>query len=478
MPILPFQPDVLKHVVQRVTVGSRYQIDTEACVILNARLAGVDGNVTVTVYTDRDADYVSDNPETADSEEGLIALAANTGTSDSQNPMAPPTHADYGLFCKAEGTATKQALLELTYVHRCDYERSFEPIKVETVQGQYEALDTILSLPAVPPWSEDVTTDDDGGEIPVEGVQDASGSIAPIGETVDDPDGPGLPPDDPTNIFGSIELNSFASNIIEGASDTFKVSLNSDVAPQSNVVVSVTSSNASEASVSPSTLTFTPSNYGTQQTVTVTAANDADVETYETVKITMAISTGDEANYTSERVSDEVYTVTVIDTDTDSAGVTVSANNFTVVEGDTAKVHHIVLNAQPSANVTVDIGNLFGDGEWEVGISSSYAATKTLTFTNANWNTPQDFQIRAVNDSVSEVTNPYTGAFAYTVTASSDSDYAALIGQRVILPVLVYDNDASNFASGTFTLQAEHKDAEGYVQLITTESGNALIRTE
>ena len=216
MPILPFQPDVLKHVVQLVTVGSRYQIDPEACVILNARLAGVDGNVTVIVYTDKDANYVSDNPETADSEEGLIALAANTGTSDSQNPMAPPTHADYGLFCKAEGTTDKQALLELTYVHRCDYERSFEPIKVETIQGQFEALDNIISLPAVPPWSEGITDDDDGGEAEGGGIRDASGLIAPIGDTVDDP-GPYIPPSDPTNLFGSIELDEFETTIIEGA---------------------------------------------------------------------------------------------------------------------------------------------------------------------------------------------------------------------------------------------------------------------
>ena len=68
MPILPFQPDVLKHNVTRITVGQRIQIDAEACLILNARLAGVDGNVTATIYTDDDPNYVSDNPDTADSE--------------------------------------------------------------------------------------------------------------------------------------------------------------------------------------------------------------------------------------------------------------------------------------------------------------------------------------------------------------------------------------------------------------------------
>ena len=81
MPILPFQPDVLKHSVTRITVGHRIQIDPEPCIILNARLIGTDGTVAVIVYTDNDANYIADNPATAESEEDLIALVVNTGTS-------------------------------------------------------------------------------------------------------------------------------------------------------------------------------------------------------------------------------------------------------------------------------------------------------------------------------------------------------------------------------------------------------------
>jgi len=44
-----------------------------------------------------------------------------------------------------------------------------------------------------------------------------------------------------------------------------------DAQPSSNVVLSVTSSDTGEATVSPSTLTFTSANWNTTQTVTVPA---------------------------------------------------------------------------------------------------------------------------------------------------------------------------------------------------------------
>ena len=54
--------------------------------------------------------------------------------------------------------------------------------------------------------------------------------------------------------------------------DTFDVVLTAE--PISNVVLTVTSSTTDEATVSPATLTFTPANWDSAQTVTVTAVND------------------------------------------------------------------------------------------------------------------------------------------------------------------------------------------------------------
>ena len=46
--------------------------------------------------------------------------------------------------------------------------------------------------------------------------------------------------------------------------------------PASDVVISVTRSGSPDVTVSPATLTFTPANWSTAQTVTVRAAQDAD----------------------------------------------------------------------------------------------------------------------------------------------------------------------------------------------------------
>mgnify|MGYP003664661737 CR=1 FL=1 len=479
MPILPFQPDVLKHNVTRITVGQRIQIDAEACLILNARLAGVDGNVTATIYTDDDPNFVSDNPDTADSEKDLIALAATTGASDSQNPLAPPTRADFGIFVKAEGTTDKVALLELTYVHRVDYEQTFEPIKVETVEGG-PALAYIADAPGTSLWSAGTDSDDGGGGGDTGGrvIRSADGLLSPIGS---DPGGSAPSPTPPTGIItgGHIYFEPDEIIIIEGQTDTFKVRLDPAHTPLKDVVISVTSSATGDLTVSPSTLTFTPSNFTTLQNVTLTAVDDASTESTEAVQVTLAVSGGDGGPYSDDTTTlPRDITVRVVDTDSNIAGVNIDQSSIAIVEGAAAQTLNISLTRQPSANVTVQVGDTYGEGRWETGVSSSYAATKDLTFTNANWLTAQDITIRATTNTDVELINPFSSPFTATVTASTDANYSAIIGRDKRIPIVVYDNDATNFGVGMFILQAEHGDYEGNPQSITTESGSALIRNE
>jgi glucose/arabinose dehydrogenase len=78
-------------------------------------------------------------------------------------------------------------------------------------------------------------------------------------------------PATPQNII----LSTNTLTIDEGSSGTFTVRL--ATAPSSNVTVNVArSSGDSDVTASPATLTFTPSNWNMPQTVTVSAAQDAD----------------------------------------------------------------------------------------------------------------------------------------------------------------------------------------------------------
>ena len=71
-----------------------------------------------------------------------------------------------------------------------------------------------------------------------------------------------------------------------GSSDSFTFALASQ--PGSSVVVSVKSSDLSEASVSTSSLTFSPSNWDVPQSVTVTGVNDGLDDGDQSVNIVLS----------------------------------------------------------------------------------------------------------------------------------------------------------------------------------------------
>ena len=131
-----------------------------------------------------------------------------------------------------------------------------------------------------------------------------------------------------------------ALTIPEGDQGTYKVVL--DTRPAGNVTITPTSDDESIATVSPTTLTFTPHNWDTPQTITVATARDDDSYD-ESVTIRQAVS-----GY-GVIIAHNVH-ITVRDGDT--AGVTVAPTKLTVKEGD-EKTYKVVLNTQPAGNVTI-----------------------------------------------------------------------------------------------------------------------------
>ena len=103
-----------------------------------------------------------------------------------------------------------------------------------------------------------------------------------------------------------------------GTTDTFTVVLNAQ--PASDVVLTVTSSDTGEATVT-STLTFTPLNWNTAQTVTVTGVDDDFIDGTNSSTVTINVI---------DAISDDNFdpvasqTVTATTTDNDVAGFTVA----------------------------------------------------------------------------------------------------------------------------------------------------------
>ena len=86
-----------------------------------------------------------------------------------------------------------------------------------------------------------------------------------------------------------------------------------------------------------------------------------------------------------------IQTVTATTTDDDTAGFTIAETGgaTAVAESGTTDTFTIVLNAQPASDVVFTISSS-DTGEATV--------TGTLTFTNANWDTPQTVTVTGVDD--------------------------------------------------------------------------------
>ena len=78
------------------------------------------------------------------------------------------------------------------------------------------------------------------------------------------------------NAVAGVKLSTTALTVTEGASETYSVKLRS--APSANVTLAIARDSGGDAdlSVNPASLTFTPGNWSTGQTVTVSAAEDTD----------------------------------------------------------------------------------------------------------------------------------------------------------------------------------------------------------
>ena len=94
-----------------------------------------------------------------------------------------------------------------------------------------------------------------------------------------------------------------------------------DVQPASDVTLSISDGSSDETSISPTTVTFTNSNWDTAQTVTVTGSDDDIIDGSQTSTITISVV---------DEISDNAYdsvadqTLSVTTTDDDSAGFTIS----------------------------------------------------------------------------------------------------------------------------------------------------------
>jgi hypothetical protein len=150
--------------------------------------------------------------------------------------------------------------------------------------------------------------------------------------TVDD----GVTPPPPVP---ALVVSTTAVTVAENSTTTFAVNLSAQ--PAANVLVTVSSGDTGAATVNPSFLTFTPANYSTPQSVTVTGVPDADTAN-EGVTVTVS----------SVGMTTRTVSVSVIDDD--GQAIVASLGSSSVCQGDITTAS-VSLQFSPGGSATVTV---------------------------------------------------------------------------------------------------------------------------
>jgi hypothetical protein len=179
-------------------------------------------------------------------------------------------------------------------------------------------------------------------------------------QATDDAGTPGVflsPPHDVTVIINllprGVTITPAGDTTEFGGTSTFTMVLDSPTFPGEDVTINLSSSDLTEGTVSPSSLTFTSANWNIPQTVTVTGVDDliADGD------IAYSIITSNTVSTYAEYDNFSVVDVPLNNIDNDIPGVTPSAISRHTTEAGVTATFDIQLNTQPTASVTIPLSS-------------------------------------------------------------------------------------------------------------------------
>lgn len=174
-----------------------------------------------------------------------------------------------------------------------------------------------------------------------------------------------------------------------GGTASFTVVLTSQ--PAADVTIALSSSDTTEGTVQPATLTFTAADWNQPQPVAVTGVNDALTDGDIAYTIVLAPATSADAGYNRLDPAD----VAVTNLDDDIPGFIIAPPSDLIVSelGDTDTTT-IRLTVPPTAPVTVAI--------MSSDLTEGTVSPASLTFTPTNWNIPQTVTVTGVDDNIAD----------------------------------------------------------------------------
>jgi hypothetical protein len=245
---------------------------------------------------------------------------------------------------------------------------------------------------------------------------------------------------DPEDVSGVNLDNEAGAGILVGASGlittesggkaAFQVRLETE--PTADVTVGFSSSDTTEGTVSPASLTFTAADWTNAQAVIVTGVDDALQDGDVTYTIVTAAATSADPAYSGLNPLD----VSAVNLDDEAPGVSINPLRLTVNETGTTASFTVALQSPPAANVTIS----FTSGDNTEGTVSP----ASQTFTSANWSTPQTFTLTGVNDTLND------GTISFLLTGTASSSDAGYNGMVLEVAAATVDNEAElHLPSGT-----------------------------
>lgn len=213
-----------------------------------------------------------------------------------------------------------------------------------------------------------------------------------------------------------------------GTNATFTLALGT--VPGADVTVNLSSSDTGEASVNPASLTFTPDNFTTPQTVTVTGVDDALIDGNAPFSITYTATGGGYDGFSG--------TVTGTNLDNDEQfddGTLIADPSSLLLAEDVPGVNaiNVSLAQAPLLDETVTVTIALNNGQLTVG-------TMMLQFTSANFSTPQRVDVDAVADGLAEGENTVDIVLTTSSSLGTQSPYNGLT-RTIVATIFDQDND-------------------------------------
>ena len=220
-------------------------------------------------------------------------------------------------------------------------------------------------------------------------------------------------------VFSKTQVNTTEA----GGADSFMASLLSR--PTSNVTVEVMSDDESEATASPSSLTFTSDDYDTPQTVTVTGVDDDSDDGDVEFSIVLSATGG---GYGRADLSEETMdAVAGVNEDDDTNAILVNRLRLFTNEAGGSAIFRVSLTASPDGPVTVSVTS--GDP------TEGKVSPESLTFGPSNYALPQTVTVTGVDDP------DLDGDVDYVITLSATGGGYGADGIPVTLDIIVTNQD-------------------------------------